>query len=94
QFQTSYSLWSSHCGVICLSRHINLANPLFSPCGRCITTTVTNVDNKFSPFMICVIYAPASRSSRYDFLTSLLSSSELLPVNPSNFILMGNFNHA
>ncbi|KAI9030031.1 hypothetical protein CLU79DRAFT_733758 [Phycomyces nitens] len=62
-------------------------------CGRCITTSVTHVDNKFSPFTICAIYAPASKSSRYELLTSLLSSPEFLPANPSNFILVGDFNH-
>ncbi|OAD75662.1 hypothetical protein PHYBLDRAFT_166891 [Phycomyces blakesleeanus NRRL 1555(-)] len=94
QFRSSSSLWSPHCGVVCLSPHIIFTDPLFSPCGRCITTTITHVDNNFSPFRIGVIYAPASQTSRYHFLASLLSTPDLIPPNPSNFILLGDFNYA
>ncbi|OAD66677.1 CCHC-type zinc finger transcription factor [Phycomyces blakesleeanus NRRL 1555(-)] len=94
QFRSSSSLWSPHCGVVCLSLHIIFTDPLFSPCGRCITTTITHVDNNFSPFRIGVIYAPASQTPRYRFLASLLSTPDLIPPNPSNFILLGDFNHA
>ncbi|OAD68211.1 hypothetical protein PHYBLDRAFT_173701 [Phycomyces blakesleeanus NRRL 1555(-)] len=93
QFQSS-SLWSPHCGLVCLSKDIMLTDPLFSICGRCITATVSHAQSMFNSFRICVIYAPATYCERHSFLTSLLHNPLLIPASPTNMILLGDLNHS
>ncbi|OAD66947.1 hypothetical protein PHYBLDRAFT_151885 [Phycomyces blakesleeanus NRRL 1555(-)] len=93
QFHAQDSLWSPHCGLVSLSLHLSFINPLFSPCGRCISTTVIHTNNSIPSFRICVVYAPASYRDRFSFLRSLLNSPALLPRLPSSCILLGNFNY-
>ncbi|OAD80080.1 CCHC-type zinc finger transcription factor [Phycomyces blakesleeanus NRRL 1555(-)] len=94
QFQSSSSLWSPHCGLVCLSKDIMLTDPLFSICGRCITATVSHAQSMFNSFRICVIYAPATYRKRHSFLTSLLHNPLLIPASPTNMILLGDLNHS
>ncbi|OAD74955.1 hypothetical protein PHYBLDRAFT_167288 [Phycomyces blakesleeanus NRRL 1555(-)] len=94
QFRTTSSVWSQHCGLVCLTPMISIVNPLTSVCGRCISATVEHANNNFSPFQICVVYAPATVGQRYKFLSALLANSLLLPTHPSRFILLGDFNHS
>ncbi|OAD65395.1 CCHC-type zinc finger transcription factor [Phycomyces blakesleeanus NRRL 1555(-)] len=94
QFQAKDSLWSPHCRLVSLSPFLSFTDPLFSLCGQCITATVVHSSNLFSPFRVCVLYAPATVRPCYDFLTSLLSSPHLVPSKPSQFLMLGDFNYA
>ncbi|KAG0769000.1 hypothetical protein G6F33_004027 [Rhizopus arrhizus] len=94
QFQASASLWSHHCGLVSFSPHITFSNTTMSLCGRIITTTISHKSHLFSPAIVSVLYTPASRKERYNFLSDLLNSpSDLLPSTPINPILMGDFNY-
>ncbi|OAD74590.1 CCHC-type zinc finger transcription factor [Phycomyces blakesleeanus NRRL 1555(-)] len=93
QFHAQDSLWSPHCSLVSLSPHLSLINSLFSPCGRCISTTVIHTNNSIPSFLICVVYSPASYRDCFSFLRSLLNSPALLPRLPSSCILLGDFNY-
>ncbi|OAD71983.1 hypothetical protein PHYBLDRAFT_169893 [Phycomyces blakesleeanus NRRL 1555(-)] len=70
---------------------------LWSPhCGVvCLSPHIIFTDPLFKPCgRIGVIYVSTSQTLRYCFLASLLSTSDFIPPNTSNFILLSNFNHA
>ncbi|KAG0820298.1 hypothetical protein G6F18_012499 [Rhizopus arrhizus] len=95
QFQAYDSIWSPYCGLICLSHDLSFSNTDLSICGRVITTTVSHKAHRFAPITVTVLYAPASRRDRYEFLTRMMQfdCSLLFPMSPSRHVLLGDFNY-
>lgn len=94
QFQATDSLWTPHCGLICLSPLLSFSDTRFSVCGRVITTLVLHTQDAFEPIYITVIYAPATRRDRFVFLDSLAQNrTPLLPDVSSRHLVLGDFNY-
>ncbi|KAG2192693.1 hypothetical protein INT47_013195 [Mucor saturninus] len=91
QFQAISSYWSHYCGIVCFSPTLRLSEPSWDHTQRCLTVTVSHLDDLFDPVSVTVIYAPADYRSRQAFL---LPSQLNLPDSPSRSILLGDFNYS
>ena len=93
QFQAKDSIWSAHCGLICLSPDIELSAPFISRCGRLIHTSVTHRSNLFDSFTLTVVYFPANSGERLSFLSSEVMDT-FFPSAPSRQVILGDFNYS
>ncbi|CEP12429.1 hypothetical protein, partial, partial [Parasitella parasitica] len=79
QFQTINSIWTTHCGIVCLNLHISIQLLNIDLDDRIITCRLTHTSSLFSPITLVNIYAPATASSRARFFSQLLSLPLLQP---------------
>ncbi|KAG2199573.1 hypothetical protein INT47_012173, partial [Mucor saturninus] len=85
------SYWSHYCGIVCFSPTLRLSEPSYDHTQRCLTVTVSHLDDLFDPVSVTVIYAPSDYRSRQAFL---IPSQLNLPDSPSRSILLGGFNYS
>ena len=94
QFIAKDSIWTKHCGIVCLSDDIKFTDTQISPCERVITTNVSHITHLFDPITLINIYAPARHTERTIFFNNIFNPPSLIPKSPSRCILLGDFNYS
>lgn len=73
QFQSTRSIWTSHCGIVSLNPKIHIQQLNITLDDRIIVCQVTHANSLFSPIALVNIYGPTTASSRALFYSQLLS---------------------
>ncbi|GAA5795124.1 hypothetical protein HPULCUR_000476 [Helicostylum pulchrum] len=93
KFQSTSSIWSTHCGIISLNPSILLESLFITLDQRIIACQVTHINGLFPPTTIINIYAPAQYGPRkifFDYVMQLpiFQDEELYPFSSTPDSLM------
>lgn len=106
-FRSKSSIWSKHCGIICLNPTLELQPDFISHNQRVISCTVSHLQHHWDPFQLVTLYAPATFVARQQFFTECLDLPILFPSGSTYFdslvsslndpprrIITGDFNYS
>ncbi|KAI7897995.1 uncharacterized protein BX663DRAFT_546720 [Cokeromyces recurvatus] len=105
-FRSQHTMWSKHCGIVCLNPLLQLQPIFISTDQRVLKCTVSHSQRIFDPLTIVTIYAPAQPSKRQLFFSRILDLPILVPKGislndtlissitlPTRTIITGDFNY-